>query len=231
MAAHRLARQRRVVGLDRAEYGAVLGLDRFQIGKLALARRGVDADTLARNDEAAEIFEDAGELRIAGGAGDRVVEGEILVDRRLAARDRRLDALQRRADRRDLRLGPALRREAGGLGLDRHAQLHHIEHFADRAQAFGIDAEGATLHVARDESTQTLPRLDQSFRAQCRDRLAHHGAADAHRRHELVLRRQPRAGGEPAADLGGQTLHHLARQVARRDRFQPERLVSLFSQC
>ena len=119
-----------------------------EIGALALGAAGrLDAHALARNDEAAEIFEESDELRIAGGLGDGAMKGEILVDRRLAARDRRVDRPSARSPiARSLRRRCALGREARRLDLDRHAQLHHVQHLADRAQPVGVDAERPALH-------------------------------------------------------------------------------------
>ena len=45
------------------------------------------ADALPRNDEASEIFQEPSELRVAGGICDTAMEGKILVDRRIAARN------------------------------------------------------------------------------------------------------------------------------------------------
>jgi hypothetical protein len=62
-----------------------------------------------------------------------------------------------------------------------------------------------------------LARLDQALGAQCRNRLAQHGAADAESRRQFLLGRQPRAGREAAAfDLGGKTFNDLAGAFARR---------------
>ena len=102
-----------------------------------------------------------------------------------------------------------LRRDALGgqrrrLDLDRQAQLHHLQHVADRAQAVGIDAEGNAAGVGGDEGARALAGRHQALRAQRRHRLAHDGAADPHGRHQFLLGRQPRAGRQPAAaDLAG----------------------------
>ena len=55
------------------------------------------------NDEAAEIFQKAGELRIPGGVGYRTVEREVLIDRTLAALNSRLDGIEFFRDLLDLR--------------------------------------------------------------------------------------------------------------------------------
>ena len=86
----------------------------------------------------------------------------------------------------------ALGREAGGLDLDAGAQLHDLEHLAQRAQLVGIDAE-RPARIRRDEGADALARDHQPLGAQRRDRFAHHGAAHAGRRDQLLLGRQPRA--------------------------------------
>src|SRR5690348_7609646 len=90
-----LHRRARVLGrarLDGVEDIPVLALERAQVDA-ARRRLGRAPDGAARNDEAAEIFQEAAELRIAGAVGDGAMEGEILVDGVAAALDRRLDRL------------------------------------------------------------------------------------------------------------------------------------------
>ncbi len=69
---------------------------RWNMPRCALPSVGaVWPHTVSRgNDEAAEIFEEAPELRIAGGVGDLAMEGEILVDRGSAAVDGVLDGVE-----------------------------------------------------------------------------------------------------------------------------------------
>ena len=90
MPLHGGARRNRLAGFDGAQDLFVLALEQFEVR--AVARRcGRTPDGAARNDETAEIFEETPELRIAGGVGDRAMEGEVLLDRDIAARDRLFD--------------------------------------------------------------------------------------------------------------------------------------------
>src|SRR6185312_5279591 len=95
----------------------VLALEGAQVDA-ARRRLGRAPDGPARDDEAAEIFEEAAELRIARAVGDGAMEGEVLVDGIVAALDRRLDGLVAVDDLLQLRRARALGREAGGLDFD-----------------------------------------------------------------------------------------------------------------
>src|ERR1043166_6876755 len=90
MAVHGRARLSDRLGTDRLQDRQVLLLDGVQVGE-PLGRAAGDADGLARDDEAAEIFEEARELRIARRFRDAAVEREILVDGGFAALDRPAD--------------------------------------------------------------------------------------------------------------------------------------------
>src|SRR3954452_23081931 len=78
MPAHRGARLRHRASADRLHDVAMLLLEGFAVG--ALRHAGTAADGLARNDQAAEMLQEAAELRIAGGVGDRAMQREVLVD-------------------------------------------------------------------------------------------------------------------------------------------------------
>ena len=118
------ATMRRVLVLDALEIGAPLG-------------RRVDRKphALARNDMAAEEGEEARELRVAGRLGDGAMEGEVLGDGALAALQRPIDGAPRGADGGDLAAAGALGGKGRRLDLDREAQLHHVEHVAQRGGA------------------------------------------------------------------------------------------------
>src|SRR5512145_633454 len=81
MALHCGARRRNCMRADRPHDRLVLLLDALQIGLPFLGGTERPPHGLARDDEAAEIFEKADELRIAGRLGDAAVERKILVDR------------------------------------------------------------------------------------------------------------------------------------------------------
>jgi len=77
----------------------------FLEGVELLAPRGglsVLPDGPARNNEPAEVFQKAFELRIAGCFGDRTMESEILVDSVFATVDRRLNGVKPVCDFFDL---------------------------------------------------------------------------------------------------------------------------------
>ena len=122
----------------------------------------------------------------------------------------------------------ALGRERRRLDFDGQAQLHHLEHVADRAQALGIDAEGHAAGIGGDEGSRALAGGHQALRTQGRHRLAHDGAADTHALHQFLLGRQARAGLEPPlADLLGDARNHLLGEIAgRTKRAQQSELVS-----
>src|ERR1700687_3337906 len=96
----------------------MLALEGFKIGALAFGSMRGDADALARNDEAPEIFEDMRKLRIVGRRRDGAVKGEILVDRALAAVERRIDRRERLTDSTASRQRTALGRQSRRLDLN-----------------------------------------------------------------------------------------------------------------
>src|SRR5690242_19198775 len=98
----------------------MLFLDELEVRALAAHALGQAAHAAPGNEVAADELQEARELRVAGGRGDRAVELEVLVDRALAALGGAVERLERRADGAHLRLGRALGGEPGGLDL--HAQ-------------------------------------------------------------------------------------------------------------
>src|SRR6185437_7112593 len=101
MALHCRARLLHGTGADRFEDLRMLPLED---GEVAAAEQGtrLAPHGVARNNETAEIFEEAAELRIAGGVGDLSMEAEVLIDRGLAALDRRVDRIKPFTDFPDL---------------------------------------------------------------------------------------------------------------------------------
>ena len=113
----------------------------------------------------------------------------------------------------DLRRRGALGGKAGGLDFDAGAQLHDIEHLAQRRMLVEIDPE-RPAHLLGDEGADALAGHHQPVGAQGRDRLADHGAANPGRGDHFLLGRQPRAGRQLAAgDIGGQPRHQLRRSA------------------
>ena len=176
-------------------------------------RRRAAPDRAPRDDETAEIFEEAAELRIAGGIGDLAVKGEVLIDRVIAAVDGRLDCRKTVGDLLDLRRRGALGGKPGGLDLDAGAQFHDVEHLAQRRTLVEIDPERPP-HVIGDKGADALAGHHQPVGLERGNRLAHHGAADAGGGDHFLLGRQPRAGQQLAADdIGGEPGDEFAGQA------------------
>jgi hypothetical protein len=93
MALHRCARLRDCTGLDRLNDLLVLLLEDIELNA-ALGQICALPDRSARNDEAAEVLQEACELRISGGSGNRTMEPEILVTRAVAAIDCCLNGIE-----------------------------------------------------------------------------------------------------------------------------------------
>src|SRR5262249_51822293 len=102
MALHCRARLRHRANLDRLHDLLMLLLKGTEL-HAPLDRRFPLPDRPPGNDEAAEIFEKARELRIPRGVGYRTVKREVLIDRTLAALDCRLDGIEFFRDLLDLR--------------------------------------------------------------------------------------------------------------------------------
>src|SRR5579885_1591225 len=171
-----------VVVADRVVDQTVLALERIEVSPPA-----ADPHGLARDDETAEILQEARELRVSRRLGDRAVKEIVLVDRGLVAGDRPVHRRERLTDAAELLRRGALGRKTCRLDLDGHAEFHEIDYRLDRLQALGIDPERPSLRIAGDEGTESLPGGDHALGAESRHRLAHDGAADAERRHHLLL--------------------------------------------
>ena len=72
---------------------AMLVLNAIEIGPPLFCGSDRHPDGLTRNDEAAEVIEEARELRIAGCLRDPAVKGEVLIDSGITASDRGSDGL------------------------------------------------------------------------------------------------------------------------------------------
>ncbi len=213
MPAHRRARLRHRPGADGPQDVAMLALEGLAIGAPGQPRAA--ADSLTRDDEAAEMLEQAAELRIAGGVRNAAVERKVLVDAILAALDRCLDGVEAFRDLSKLGGGGALGGKPCCLGLDAGAQLQHREHLAQGGELLHIDAERPAC-IGGDEGADALPRHDQAFCAQRRHGFPYHGTADAGGRDHLLLGRQSRARWNLAAgDVGGQPRDQFMRQRSR----------------
>src|SRR5262245_44203039 len=141
MRAHGLARLRRMAVPDRLMDTGMLLLDAHQILPLLLWRAHGHANALARDDVAAEVLEKLGEAWVAGGLAKAAMEGEVLVRGARAAVKGSLEGAQGGGDGRKPLRRDALGGERRRLHLDGEAQLHHLQHVADRAQAVRVDAE------------------------------------------------------------------------------------------
>ena len=183
---------------------------------IAFGHSGPAADGLARDDEAAEVFQETPELRVAGRVGDAAMEGKILIDAVRAAPDRRADGVEAVDDLADLRGRGAFGRQPRGLDLDPGAQLHHLEHCAQRRQPVERDPQ-RRAGILRDKGADALTRDHEPVRAQGSDRFPHHRAAHAGGRDHFLLGRQARSRRDLAAgDVVGQPDHQLAGQGSPR---------------
>src|SRR5260370_23815284 len=123
MGAHGAPRRRAIAAADGRVDAAMLVLDALELGLEVRRPLQADADAVPRDEEAAEEFEKARELRVARRHGDRLVEGEILVHRRLAATECRVDRIERAPDPVAARAAAAPGRGAPGPHLDPAAPL------------------------------------------------------------------------------------------------------------
>ena len=190
----------------------MLLLDAHQIVPLLLRRAHGHAHALARNDVAAEVFEELGEARVAGGLGDGAMEGEVLVDGALAAREWRPRWRVKRLRRWRQAAAGVMRSAASAAASTSMARRSSITSSTSpiELKPSGSMRKGTRLASAATKAPDALPRHHQAFRAQRRHRLAHDGAADAHGRHQLLLGGQARAGRQSAAaDFAGNARHHL----------------------
>src|SRR6478609_7142354 len=189
MPAHRRARLRDRAGTDRLHDVAMFLLEGFAVDALGHARTA--ADRLPRDDEAAKMFEKPPELRVAGRVGDAAMEREILIDAIGAPPDRGADGIEAVDDLADLRRRGPFRGEPGGFYFDAGAQLHDVEHRAQRREPVEGDAQRRT-GIFRDERADALARDDEAVRAQGGNRLPHHRAAHAGGGDQFLLGRQAR---------------------------------------
>ena len=214
-----MARRASFTSRSRIDFGdpSVLFLDAPEV--VVLLRRGCKrrADAVARDNMLAQEGEELRELRVESGIRDRPVESEILPYPAVAAGDRRFHLPKRLCDRGQMSALGALGGKRRRFHFDGDAQLHDVEHIADRAQAIGVDAECAASAIGCYEGARSLPGSDQAFRTQGSHRLPYDGAADAHPEHQLLFGRQSRTGLEPAAaDFMGYPCHYLFGKIARR---------------
>ncbi len=127
---------------------------------LAEQRRVAAPYRLPRDNEAAEIFEEPLELRIAGGVGDFAVECEVLVNRGLAAPDRRFDLGKALADLLELRGRGALGGKARRLDFDAGAQFQYIENVLQRRILVELEPE-RPADLLRHKGADALPGNDE----------------------------------------------------------------------
>src|SRR6476660_1156078 len=117
MALHRCARLRDCTGLDRLNDLLVLLLEDIELNA-ALGQICALPDRSARNDEAAEVLQEARELRIPRGSANRTMERKIPVHRAVAAVDRCLNGTEPVDDLFDVCGGSAFGSVVFGDDLD-----------------------------------------------------------------------------------------------------------------
>ncbi|CAM2166445.1 hypothetical protein PSAC2689_150097 [Paraburkholderia sacchari] len=189
MHAHRRARAFGIVSCDGVENALVLAVHEFGISLGIAVRDAGRIDAMARNQRGAHLREDVDEIAIAGGARHRDVELQIGA-RAVAACARGLrNRIERRANRRNVALARALRRESRAFRFQADAQLQHREQIVERARGHDFEIERLPARL-QHEAADAMARLDHRHGLQPRDGLAHHGAAHAQRAHETAFGRQ-----------------------------------------
>lgn len=133
-----LQRQKR---LCRFGDGPVLIENALEVAPLLLALLSQNPDAPARNDEAAQVAQETQEKSIVARGPDGAVKIEVRLDRILPGAPCPLEMLERALDLAQLPRAAPLRRETGGLDLDRDPQLHQLQHVTDAAYPGRIDLE------------------------------------------------------------------------------------------
>src|SRR4029077_16794648 len=148
------ARLRDCTGLDRLNDLLVLLLEDIELNA-ALGQICALPDRSARNDEAAEVLQEARELRIPGGSGNRTMECKILIHRAVAAVDRCLNGIESVADLFDVCRGSTLGRQSRCFDLVPGAECHGVEHLAEWRVLVEVDAKWPP-HVIGDKGAHSL---------------------------------------------------------------------------
>src|SRR5262249_55051192 len=135
--------------------------DQLEVAPLLLRSAARQPNALARDHIAPEKFEELREMWIAGRIRDAAMKIEVFVDRSFTTRDCAVDRGQGALERRDLLRACPLGGERRSFHLDRQAQLHDLEDIGDGARTVGIDPEGHTAGIGRNEGAGALPRYHQ----------------------------------------------------------------------
>ena len=180
-----------------------------------VGRRRAAPDRSPRDDETAEIFQEAFELRIAGGVGDFAMKREVLIDGGFAAADGGVDRRKAVGDFLDLRRAGAFGGQPRRRDLDAGAQFHDVEDVAQRGALVEIHPVGPTYLVG-DEGPDPLAGDHQAIGPQGGHRLAYDGAADPGGGDHFLFGGKLRPRRQFAADdIGGEAGDQLAGEPAR----------------
>ncbi|MCY1459798.1 hypothetical protein D9M71_773020 [compost metagenome] len=96
-----------------------------------------------------------------------------------------VEFVQRRTHAGQLFIAASLRRQARRFDLQGDTQLQHRQHFAQGDHGRRVDTEAASGRHVQHEGADAVAGLDLPGSLQPRDRLTHHGAADAFFGHDL----------------------------------------------
>ncbi|MDT4857949.1 hypothetical protein FQZ97_923950 [compost metagenome] len=115
---------------------------------------------------------------------------------------------------RQLLRATPLRSQARRLDFQADAQFENRQHVAQGDDGRRVDAEATGARRIQDKGTDTVASLHQAGGLQARQRLAHHGTADALLFHDRRLGRQLVAAlDHPVTDLLGQLSHQFLGQA------------------
>jgi hypothetical protein len=160
-----------------------------------------------------QVAQQAGELRVAGGVGHRLVEGQVFIDGGAARGDRRIGQGQRVLDGATLGGGGAHGSQRGHFAFQRPAHFHHVQHAAQVGQHAAVEIQRAGRIHRGHEHARALACHQQAAAAQPAHRLAHDGAGHGVLRGQRLFSRQALAGLHQAGfDLAAQVIGQLVRQ-------------------
>src|SRR6185369_4865695 len=214
MPAHCCASLCRGACADRTHDCAMLLLEHLAVGTPGQPRAA--GNSLTRDDEAPEMFQEAPELWIVGGIRDAAMKRKILIDRVLAPLERAIDHIKAIDDLANLGRRGALGGQTCGLDFNAGAQFHDFKHFTYRRQAADIDAE-RPARILGNESPDTLPGYHQPLGAQRGHGFAHDRSAHPGCRNQLLLGREACARRDVSARyIGSQPRDELMRERFRR---------------
>jgi len=146
---------------------------------------GIDAR--ARDHRVAQVINHIGEVAVAGGLGNQLMEAHVGFDAAVVVGQRGLVVVEGLAHELQLRLAATQRGQGGGLGFQAEAQLKDATH-ADGGVV--VQLQALALVPLEHKGAHPMPGFHQPRRLQLRQRLTHHRATDA------VFANDGRLGGQ-----------------------------------